>query len=87
MFAGAPTGSDSVKVPVHTSTHRCLRKQSIRIPVETIKHSQLASRIQFPHCSRKKKSADIIRENGLLKEPTKAILERALQAEMIDHLG
>ena len=30
---------------------------------------------------------DIIGENGLLKELTKAILERALQAEMTDHLG
>ena len=30
---------------------------------------------------------DIIGENGLLKELTKAILERALQAERTDHLG
>ena len=34
-----------------------------------------------------KKPEDIIGENGLLKELTKAILERALQAEMTDHLG
>ena len=34
-----------------------------------------------------KKPEDIIGENGLLKEVTKAILERALQAEMTDHLG
>ena len=34
-----------------------------------------------------KKPEDIIGENGLLKEVTKAILERALQAEMRDHLG
>ena len=34
-----------------------------------------------------KKPEDIIRENGLLKELTKAILERALEAEMTDHLG
>src|SRR5438874_1224946 len=30
---------------------------------------------------------DIIGENGLLKQLTKAILERALQAELTDHLG
>ena len=34
-----------------------------------------------------KKPEDIIGENGLLKELTKAVLERALQAEMTDHLG
>jgi putative transposase len=34
-----------------------------------------------------KKPEDIIGENGLLKQLTKAILERALQAEMTDHLG
>ena len=34
-----------------------------------------------------KKPEEIIGENGLLKEVTKAILERALQAEMTDHLG
>jgi putative transposase len=34
-----------------------------------------------------KKPEDIIGENGLLKELTKAILERALSAEMTDHLG
>ncbi len=34
-----------------------------------------------------KKPEDIIGENGLLKELTKAILERALQAELSDHLG
>src|SRR6202142_3330517 len=34
-----------------------------------------------------KKPEDIIGENGLLKELTKAILERALTAEMTDHLG
>ncbi len=34
-----------------------------------------------------KKPEDIIGENGLLKELTKAILERALQAELTDHLG
>jgi putative transposase len=34
-----------------------------------------------------KKREDIFGENGLLKELTKAILERALQAEMTDHLG
>jgi hypothetical protein len=33
------------------------------------------------------KPEDIIGENGLLKELTKAILERALEAEMTDHLG
>jgi hypothetical protein len=33
------------------------------------------------------KPEDIIGENGLLKELTKAILERALQAEMTEHLG
>jgi putative transposase len=30
---------------------------------------------------------DILGENGLLKQFTKAILERALQAELTDHLG
>src|ERR1700681_46688 len=34
-----------------------------------------------------KKPEDIIGENGLLKELTKAILQRALEAEMTDHLG
>ncbi len=34
-----------------------------------------------------KKPEDIIGENGLLKELTKAILERALEAELPDHLG
>ena len=34
-----------------------------------------------------KKPEDIIGENGLLKELTKAIMERALEAEMTDHLG
>jgi len=33
------------------------------------------------------KPEDIIGENGLRKDLTKAILERALQAEMTDHLG
>src|SRR6266853_7052499 len=30
---------------------------------------------------------DIIGENGLLKQLTKALLERAMQAEMTEHLG
>ena len=30
---------------------------------------------------------DIAGENGLLKQLTKALLERAMQAEMTDHLG
>jgi putative transposase len=34
-----------------------------------------------------KKPEDIIGENGLLKQLTKALLERAMQAEMSDHLG
>ena len=34
-----------------------------------------------------KKSEDLIGEHGLLKQLTKALVERALQAEMIDHLG
>ena len=34
-----------------------------------------------------KKPEDIIGENGLLKQLTKAILERALQVELTDHLG
>src|SRR5215472_12015065 len=34
-----------------------------------------------------KKPEDIIGENGLLKELTKAILERVLEAEMTEHLG
>src|ERR1700745_4312883 len=34
-----------------------------------------------------KKPEDIVGENGLLKQLTKAILERALQAELTDHLG
>lgn len=33
------------------------------------------------------KPEDIIGENGLLKQLTKAVLERAMQAEMTDHLG
>jgi putative transposase len=33
------------------------------------------------------KPEDIIGENGLLKQLTKAIVERALQAEMTEHLG
>jgi putative transposase len=35
----------------------------------------------------KKKPEEIIGENGLLKELTKALLERALQGELTDHLG
>src|ERR1700690_372683 len=34
-----------------------------------------------------KKPEDIIGKNGLLKQLTKAFLERAMQAEMTDHLG
>ena len=34
-----------------------------------------------------KKPEDIIGENGLLKQLTKALLERAMQAEMVEHLG
>jgi putative transposase len=34
-----------------------------------------------------KKPEDIIGENGLLKQLTKAVLERAMQAEMTEHLG
>src|SRR6195256_3340176 len=34
-----------------------------------------------------KKPEDILGENGLLKQLTKAVLERAMQAEMTDHLG
>ena len=34
-----------------------------------------------------KKPEDIVGENGLLKQLTKALLERAMQAEMTDHLG
>src|ERR1700733_1270430 len=34
-----------------------------------------------------KKPEDIIGENGLLKQLTKAVLERAMQAEMSEHLG
>src|SRR6202034_4074322 len=34
-----------------------------------------------------KKPEDIIGQNGLLKQLTKALLERAMQAEMTEHLG
>ncbi|PXW83461.1 mutator family transposase [Nitrosomonas sp. Nm84] len=34
-----------------------------------------------------KKPKDLIDENGLLKQPTKALVERALQAEIAEHLG
>jgi len=34
-----------------------------------------------------KKPEDLIGEHGLLKQLTKALVERALQSEMIDHLG
>lgn len=34
-----------------------------------------------------KKPEDLIGENGLLKQLTKALVERALQAEMSGHLG
>jgi transposase-like protein len=34
-----------------------------------------------------KKPENLIRENGLLKQLTKALVERALQAEMTEHLG
>src|SRR2546430_12176801 len=34
-----------------------------------------------------KKPEDIIGENGLLKQLTKAVLERALEAEISEHLG
>ena len=34
-----------------------------------------------------KKPEDIVGENGLLKQLTKALVERALQAELTTHLG
>jgi putative transposase len=34
-----------------------------------------------------KKSEDLIGENGLLKQLTKRLVERALEAEMAEHLG
>ena len=34
-----------------------------------------------------KKPEDLIGENGLLKQLTKRLLERAMQAEITDHLG
>ena len=34
-----------------------------------------------------KKPEDIIGENGLLKQLTKALLERAMQAELTEHVG
>ncbi len=34
-----------------------------------------------------KKPEDLMGENGLLKQLTKALVERALQAEMVEHLG
>src|SRR5512136_1039968 len=34
-----------------------------------------------------KKPEDLLGETGLLKQLTKALLERALQAELTDHLG
>jgi putative transposase len=34
-----------------------------------------------------KKPEDLIGENGLLKQRTKKLVERALQAEMAEHLG
>ena len=34
-----------------------------------------------------RKPEDLIGENGLLKQPTKLLVERALQAEMGEHLG
>ena len=34
-----------------------------------------------------KKPEDLIGENGLLKQLTKAVLERAMQAELTEHLG
>ena len=34
-----------------------------------------------------KKPEDLIGENGLLKQLIKALVERALQAEMTEHLG
>ncbi|MDP1546195.1 MAG: IS256 family transposase, partial [Anaerolineales bacterium] len=34
-----------------------------------------------------KKSEDLIGENGLLKQLTKLLVEKALDAELADHLG
>ena len=34
-----------------------------------------------------KKPADLIGENGLLKQLTKQLLERAMAAEMTEHVG
>ena len=34
-----------------------------------------------------KKPEDLIGENGLLKQLTKRLLEKAMQAEMTEHLG
>lgn len=37
--------------------------------------------------SNDQKPEDILGENGILKQPTKALIGRALQAEMTEHLG
>ena len=34
-----------------------------------------------------KKPEDLIGENGLLKQLTQKLVERALEAEMVEHLG
>jgi putative transposase len=56
----------------------CKRSSGRRLPPNKEKHSLLANY---------KKPEDLIGEDGLLKQLTKALVERALQAEMAEHLG
>jgi putative transposase len=44
-------------------------------------------RIDRPATGWQKKPEDLIGENGLLKQLTKRLVERALEAEMTEHLG
>lgn len=53
-----------------------------RIPIMTIDEKILDQLI-----ASYKKPEDLIGENGLLKELTKRLLERAMGAEMTEHLG
>lgn len=53
----------------------------------TVTHPPLSNELIDALLAGYKKPEDLIGENGLLKQLTKALVERALQAEMTEHLG
>jgi putative transposase len=53
----------------------------------TVEQKPLPSELLDSLLADYKKPEDLIGQNGLLKQLTKALVERALQAEMTAHLG